>query len=245
MAVNNSLVKNNDEKQVKIFDVNGYKVKLTPAIVKKYLVTGGGNVTDQEIVMYMAMCEARNLNPFIRDCYCIKYGGDNPAQLVVGIDTYRKRSAKHEKYDGTKLGIWVEHKETGEIKRMEGSIMSKKYDLIGAWCEVYRKDWKLPVIIDVNFDEYVGKKKNGEINGQWSTKPVTMITKVAESQALRKAFVEELGGTYTNDELKIEDSELNQEPILVNEQTGEVIEASKEEPKVAEQEKEYNYNPFE
>lgn len=241
-TVNNSLVKNNDEKQVKIFDVNGYKVKLTPAIVKKYLVTGKGNITEQEIVFYMAMCEARSLNPFIKDCYCIKYG-DSPAQLVVGIDTYRKRSAKHKEYDGTKLGIWAEHKETGEIKRMEGSIMSKKYDLIGAWCEVYRKDWKLPIIVDVNFDEYVGKKSNGEINGQWATKPITMITKVAESQALRKAFVEELGGTYTNDELKIEETELNPEPILVNEQTGEMIENSIEEPKVVEQEKEYN--PFE
>ena len=130
-TVNNSLVKNNDEKQVKIFDVNGYKVKLTPAIVKKYLVTGKGNITEQEIVFYMAMCEARSLNPFIKDCYCIKYG-DAPAQLVVSVETYRKRPTKHKQYDRIKLGIGAEHKETGEIKRMEGSIMSKKYDLKGA-----------------------------------------------------------------------------------------------------------------
>lgn len=244
MAVNNSLVKNNDEKMIKTFEVNGYKVKLSPAIVRKYLLAGNGQLTDQEITYFMSMCEARSLNPFIRDAYLIKYGS-TAAVVVVSRDAYQKRAVKHSKYNGMKSGIWVEHKESGEIKRIEGSILGKKYDLIGAWCEVYRKDWDYPTMVEVNFDEYVGKKADGTVNAQWSGKPVTMIVKVAESQALRKAFVEELGGMYTGDEMNINEAELTQEPILVNEQTGEVIENSKEEPKVVEQEQEKEYNPFE
>lgn len=238
-AVNNSLVKNNEEKQTMVFDVNGYEVKLSPAIVRKYLLAGNGQLTDQEIMYFMAMCKARQLNPFIREVYLIKYGS-TAAQIVVGKDAYQKRAIKHPQYDGMKFGIWVENKETGEVIKRNGSIISSlKENLLGAWCEVYRRDWKFPAMAEVNFDEYVGRKSDGTINSQWSTKKVTMIVKVAKSQALREAFTEELGGMYEAEELNINENDLSNEPVIVT-----------EEPKVQEQPKEpevineEDYNPF-
>ena len=237
-VVNNSLVKDKEEKQTMVFDVNGYEVKLNPAIVRKYLLAGNGQLTDQEIMYFMAMCKARQLNPFIREVHLIKYGS-TAAQVVVGRDAYQKRATKHKMYNGMETGIWVERNDTGEIIKRNGSILSTtKETLLGGWCKVYRKDWEHAIEVEVNFNEYVGKKSDGTVNSQWSTKPVTMIVKVAESQALRKAFVEELGGMYEADELNINENDLSNEPVVVN-----------EEPKVQEQKEpevinEEDYNPF-
>ena len=237
-VVNNSLVKDKEEKQTMVFDVNGYEVKLNPAIVRKYLLAGNGQLTDQEIMYFMAMCKARQLNPFIREVHLIKYGS-TAAQVVVGRDAYQKRATKHKMYNGMETGIWVERNDTGEIIKRNGSILSTtKETLLGGWCKVYRKDWEHAIEVEVNFNEYVGKKSDGTVNAQWSTKPVTMIVKVAESQALRKAFVEELGGMYEADELNINENDLSNEPVVVN-----------EEPKVQEQKEpevinEEDYNPF-
>ncbi len=66
--------------------------------------------------------------------------------------------------------------------------------MVGAWCIVYQKDWDNPVIAEVNFDEYIGTKKDGTPNTNWKNRPVTMITKVAKAQALKEAFIEELSG---------------------------------------------------
>ena len=243
-GVNNNLMKNQEEKMTMIFDVNGYEVKLSPAIIRKFLLAGNGQLTDQEIMYFMAMCKARQLNPFIREVHLIKYGS-TAAQVVVGRDAYQKRATKHKMYNGMETGIWVERNDTGEIIKRNGSILSpKKETLLGGWCKVYRKDWEHPVEVEVNFNEYVGKKSDGTANAQWSTKPVTMIVKVAESQALRKAFVEDLGGMYEAEELNINENELSQEPIPVNQETGEIIDVEpkeiKEDPK-----KEEDYNPFE
>ena len=237
-VVNNSLVKDKEEKQTMVFDVNGYEVKLNPAIVRKYLLAGNGQLTDQEIMYFMAMCKARQLNPFIREVHLIKYGS-TAAQVVVGRDAYQKRATKHKMYNGMEAGIWIERNDTGEIIKRNGSILSTtKETLLGGWCKVYRKDWEHAIEVEVNFNEYVGKKSDGTVNAQWSTKPVTMIVKVAESQALRKAFVEELGGMYEADELNINENDLSNEPVIVN-----------EEPKVQEQKEpevinEEDYNPF-
>ena len=54
--------------------------------------------------------------------------------------------------------------------------------------------------MEVSFDEYAGRKKDGSLNSQWSKKPATMIRKVAQVQALREAFPSNLAGLYTAEE---------------------------------------------
>ncbi|HBF3006568.1 TPA: recombinase RecT, partial [Clostridioides difficile] len=51
--------------------------------VKNYLVSGNGNVTDQEVLMFIELCKAQKLNPFIKEAYLIKFG-NSPANIVVG-----------------------------------------------------------------------------------------------------------------------------------------------------------------
>ena len=58
----------------------------------------------------------------------------------------------------------------------------------------------VPIRVEVDYEEYVGKKKSGEINSMWTNKPKTMLKKVALVQALREAFPEDLGGMYSKEE---------------------------------------------
>lgn len=184
----------------KILTTSG-EIELTPDIIRKYLVSGGGNVTDQEIVMFMGLCKANKLNPFNRDAYLIKYG-NQAAALVVNYQVYLKRGISHPQYDGYESGIVVLNKD-GNIEKRDGHIWIKNTEkLLGAWCKVYRKDWEHPVYQEVNFDEYAAKTKEGKLNSNWENKPTVMITKVAISTAFRNTFVEELRGMYIAEEVE-------------------------------------------
>ena len=48
------------------YEANGEIVKLSPNMIKKYLVNGDGAVTDQEIMMFLSLCRYQHLNPFLR-----------------------------------------------------------------------------------------------------------------------------------------------------------------------------------
>ena len=49
------------------FDVNGEKVKLSIPMIKKYLVSGGGKISDEEAMMFLSLCKYQRLNPFVKD----------------------------------------------------------------------------------------------------------------------------------------------------------------------------------
>ncbi len=210
--------------QLTEFKVGNDVVKLSANIVKQYLVNGNGTITDQEIIFFIHLCKSRKLNPFTKEVHLIKYGSQ-PATMVVSRDALEKRAIQHEKYNGKEAGIYVLNNETGELIKREGSIYIKsKEELVGAWCTVYRKDWEIPVTVEVNLDEYIGKKGDGTANSNWANKPVTMITKVAKAQALREAFIEELEGMYEAEETGINIENINSTPVeIASEDTIEII----------------------
>ena len=56
----------------------------------------------------------------------------------------------------------------------------------------------------------------------WQKMPATMIRKVALVQALREAIPEEFGGLYSPEEMPIDDSVLDDNPIEINDQADNV-----------------------
>ena len=194
----------NNNMMVKYETTEGQKIELSPVTVKQYLVNGGGNVTDQEVGMFIKICEAKKLNPFVREAYLIKYGS-SPASIIVGKDAFTKRAESNPNYKGQKSGIIVVNLKK-ELEYREGTFYlskSNREELVGGWARVSFKDNKDDVFNSVSFDEYIGKKKDGTINSQWATKPATMIKKVALVQALRDAFPSALGQLYIQDEMEI------------------------------------------
>ena len=210
MAVKNSLTKPDFESASVKYESNGTEVTLSPAIIRKYLVNGQGNVTDQEVVMFINLCKAQRLNPFLKEAYLIKYG-NQPATIVTGKEVFTKRARRNKDYAGQQAGIIVQ-KEDGTIENRIGTLRLQDETIVGGWAKVYIKGYEVPTEITVSFDEYVGTKKDGEINSQWSKKPATMIRKVALVQALREAFPEDFQGMYSAEEMNVIEPEAD-EPV--------------------------------
>lgn len=180
-------------------------VTINKDTIKDYICP---EATDEEAIMFLQMCKAQGLNPFLRDAYLIKYKG-SPAQMVVGKETYTKRATSNPNYKGMKAGIIVRPKKGGEFEKREGSLYIKAEEIIvGGWCEVYLVNQEFPVYSSVSFDEYnTGKSL-------WASKPAVMIRKVAIVTALREAFPKEFQGLYDSSEMaEIEGGALPEKPI--------------------------------
>jgi len=200
--------------KVTIIKTDTGEIRLSNRIIREYLVNGNGTVTDPEISLFIALCDAQKLNPFIKEAHLIKYG-TTPATMVVSKDVFQKRADKHPQYVGKKAGIIILTADNKIDYREGGFYIKSAEKIVGGWCEVYRKDRTIPERIEVSFDEYVGTKGDGSINGQWSKKPSTMIRKVAVAQALREAFPQELQGMYSAEEFGEDEAQLNKNPIKV------------------------------
>jgi phage recombination protein Bet len=187
--VKNSLAAKPTNSAVLEYDSNGETVKLSPTIIRNYLVSGGGNVSDQEIGMFLNLCRFQHLNPFLREAYLIKYGSQ-PATMVTGKEVFTKRARRNKDYAGQQAGVIVQ-KQDGNIEDRIGALVLPDETLVGGWAKVFIKGYEVPTEISISLSEYIGTKKDGEVNGQWSKKPATMIRKVALVQALREAFPED------------------------------------------------------
>lgn len=188
-------------------------VQLDAETVKQYLVKGNGAVSDQEVFLFVKMCQAQRLNPFVTgEVYLIKFGSQ-PAQMVVGYDTYKRRADENPAHLFTESGIVVSRGSTGEIVQKRGACLYPTETLVGGWCRVHKikGDKEVTTYKEVGFNEY-----NKE-NAIWNEKPCTMIEKVAISQCLREAYPKDYEGLYTVEELAP-----TQYSVVVD-QNGEVI----------------------
>lgn len=171
------------------------QVQLDHNTVKQYLVKGNGDVTDQEVFLFVKMCQAQKLNPFVTgEVYLIKFG-QQPAQMVVGYDTYKRRADENPTHLYTESGIVVQR--GGQIVQKTGACLYPTEVLIGGWCRVHklRNGHEVTTYKEVGYGEY------NKGNAIWKEKPCTMIEKVAISQCLREAYPKDYEGLYTVEEL--------------------------------------------
>lgn len=198
MTVQNSLARKSNE-SVTTFTVGNDTVTLSPSIVRNYLTNGNGAVTDQEVNYFVHLCRGQGLNPFLKEIYLIKFG-QQPATFVVSKEAFLKRAEANPQYDGSESGIIVLNKEGELIERKGGFFLKDSEQVVGGWAKVYRKDRKYPSDVQVTFEEYAGRTKDGNLNSNWANRPATMIKKVALVQALREAFPNDLNNLYTEEE---------------------------------------------
>lgn len=173
------------------FEVNGETVKLTGNTVKQYLVRGNGDVSDQELVMFINLCKYQKLNPFLNEAYLVKFGSQ-PAQIIVSKEAFMKRAENHPQYKGFEAGIIVER--NGELVEVEGAVKLTNDKLIGGWAKIYRGDRDKPITTRISLEEF----SKGQAT--WKQMPLNMIRKSAIVNAQREAFPETLGALYTEDD---------------------------------------------
>lgn len=150
--------------------------------------------------------------------YLIKFGNE-PAQLVIGKETYMKRAFKNPNYNGMKSGIVVQRGE--EIIQKEGTCLYPSETLLGGWCRVYHElnNKETETFKEVSLQEYQ-KFKDGKPMANWGSKPCTMIEKVAVSQAVRAAFPDDYQGLYTAEEFGYTDRDAEKGQVLDTGATG-------------------------
>jgi phage recombination protein Bet len=214
------------------YKIGDEEIKLTPTIVQNYLVGTNAKITMPEFKLFTELCKVRKLNPFLREAYLIKYSDNNPASIVVGKDAIIKRAVLNQNFNGMESGVIVLD-ENGEVIERKGTFKLPNEQLVGAWAKVYRKDWEYPIYQSVSLQEAEQRKANGQANSNWSKQPSTMLEKVAKVRALREAFVEDLGGMYSAEEMNVDISnekeqvitgkeKVKEAVIIENEETGEV-----------------------
>lgn len=178
---------------------DGTEVKLSPAIVAKYVLTGNGEASDKDVFSFLAKCRARGLNPLAGDAYMTSYrnrDGSTSTSVIVSKDYFVRTATQQVGFDGMRAGVVVASKRTGELTYREGSIVGKNSEcLVGGWAEVYDKGRRFPSRAEVSLDEY------DQGRSLWKSKPATMIRKVALVQALREAYPGAFGGIYDRDEM--------------------------------------------
>jgi phage recombination protein Bet len=193
--------------KVMTYNTESGSISLESDVIKKYIVSGNGNVSDAEVFMFMNLCKHQKLNPFLREIYLVKYSDKSPATMVVGKDTFTKRAYQHPNFDGFKAGIIVIRKGREDVIYREGSAVFNVLGetLIGGWASVSMKNISIQFREEVSLSEYIAPGQNGR-KTQWDKMPATMIRKVALVHALREAMPESFQGLYDESEINVVDN---------------------------------------
>lgn len=226
--------------------VDLWQNKSSLAEIRDYLKKAcNANLSDAEFDTFVAIGKATQLNPFLKEIWCVKYG-NAPASIFIARDGYRKSAQQNKDYDYHHVDAvysndeYHYHPVTGDIHHKYN--FKDRGELIGAYGLVKRRSSTRPHYVYVELREYDKKQSN------WKSMPATMIKKVAEAQCLRMAFQELFSGTYdesehqaykanvisTNDRTESLNAKFgisSKEPELIehDQETGEIIPASKTE----------------
>jgi len=161
-------------------------------LIKK---TVAKNASDDELQMFLYLAKNYELDPFLKQICFIKRRVWNPYKngyeeiptIMTTRDGFLSIAHRSKVFDGMESDI----------------IENDKGDITGAYAKVYRKDMTHPIEVKVRFREYcVVNTKTQKPQALWNTKPGTMILKVAESQALRRAF--DISNIYAQEEMEKE-----------------------------------------
>ena len=162
--------------------------------IKKFLTANMTHPpTDDEVRMFLAICQQSGLNPFTQEVYGIKYSAKDKMQIITSKDAFVKRARAHPQFKGLEAGIIVIRE--GKVEELVGSFMLGNDKLVGGWARAHLKDMSVPFEDKVALDEY------DKGRGTWNTLQKTMIRKVAIVHVLREAFPEVFSKVYDESEM--------------------------------------------
>lgn len=182
-------------------------------------------LADIEFQFFVGLGKATGLNPFTREIWAVKYRENEPAQVFIGRDGYRKAAQAHHEYDYHQPDAVYENDifqvVDGEVRHSYN--LSNRGNLVGAYCIAKRKSSSKPVYVFAELKEYSTGKSLWRDSGMYKNdkgymsqggKPATMIKKVAESQCLRACFQDLFGGTYGEEEMDVTEINHNTQVII-------------------------------
>ncbi|MFZ2948969.1 MAG: phage recombination protein Bet [Desulfuromonadaceae bacterium] len=167
------------------------------AVIENQFFPAGAGKAEQAYCFSVAreLC----LNPITKEIFFVnrrqKVGDKwvNKVEPMVGRDGFLSIAHRSNKFAGIETSATIR-----EVPILEEGEWRLKQQLV-AECSVWRKDSAKPFTVQVAYNEYCQKTAEGQPTRFWAEKPETMLKKVAESQALRKAF--NIHGVYCPEEL--------------------------------------------
>lgn len=160
------------------------------------------NCTDGELSLFLYQCQRTGLDALNRQIYAIKRGGKMSIQ--TSIDGFRLIAERSGKYEGQTPVMWC-----GADGQWVDVWLAKDMPA-AAKVGVYRAGFREAVFAVAKWNEYA------DLNGpMWKKMGAHMLSKCAESLALRKAFPQELSGLLTAEEMDQEDRPVDQQVAQV------------------------------
>ena len=169
--------------------------ELTPDEIT--ILSNGGiipkDVPPAQVALFAKICQEHGLSPFRNEMSLIKFGGTY--QALVRIDGTRKKAARTEQYAGMEDarynlksdGTYQTAAELKAANKTPDTCTITVYRMVGGQ--------RCPFTRTVLFAEFATGS-----NSKWRDTPFQMISKVAESFALKSAFGDELGGLHIQEE---------------------------------------------
>lgn len=150
--------------------------------------TIANEATHDELELFLHQCRRTGLDPLARQIYFIKRGGK--ASIQTGIDGFRLIAERTGEYRGQTPVQWC-----GDDGVWKEVWLDKKPPA-AARVGIYREGYAEPLYRVATWAEYAQS-----YGPMWKKMPALMLSKCAESLALRAAFPQELSGLYTTDEM--------------------------------------------
>ena len=149
------------------------------------------------VVLFARFCLESGLSPFKRQVHIIRRGGQSGEKYTIqtGIDGYRATADRTGLYAGNDGYSFDEGLTEYEHDRQQRGFPKT------ATAIVYKMvaGQRVPFSATARWDEYSPKDQKQAF--MWLKMPYMMLGKCAEALALRKAFPNQLSGTYTSDEM--------------------------------------------
>lgn len=165
----------------KISSLTGYRAEEV-AIIKNTVAKG---TTNSELAYFLSVCKSVGLNPFIKEIWCYK-DYQNNLLVFAGRDGFLTIAQRNKRWNGM-TSATVNENDVFEMDIPSGKIkhiikQGNRGEVVGAYAIIKSKGTDMPTV------EWADIKSYDKGYSTWKTNKSSMIQKVAETHALKKAF---------------------------------------------------------